>query len=87
MSQSTGYGYAASADAPTPEAMLKLFRAKMDSFTNIQAQMFLEMKTEEQLELLFYMLMSTNATLQFVHSLIDPSVVESSPMPEPPKGH
>lgn len=52
---------------------------------NEQAEMFNRMSLKDRLELLFYMQLHSNATIQTVHAKVDPEGAEIQPMPDPEK--
>lgn len=57
-----------------PKSALKLYRLHAHQFDNEQAKMFREMPFKDQLELLFYMALNTNATVRNLHEKVDPSL-------------
>jgi hypothetical protein len=65
----------------TPEGMLKVYRQQSSHWTGEQVKRFLKMPFADKLELVFYMLLHTNASLQHLHEQIDPNAVVV-PMPK-----
>jgi len=70
----------------TPRGMLTLYRQNLEPFTAQQRDQFMVMPASERMELLFLMILNTNQGVQFVHSLIDPSV-KTGRMPDPEDVH
>ena len=58
-------------DNPTPAEMLREYRRDAPDFDNQQAEMFKALSANDRTELLFRMLLQTNAMTQWLHSRID----------------
>lgn len=69
---------------PTPSGILKLFRVNAPPFNIEQVDMFNSMAVSDRLELLFYMALSTNGILQFLHQKVVPGEGLTEQMPDLP---
>ena len=71
---------------PTPQEMLKLYRAEAPPFDNEQARLFQQMPENDRMELLMYMSLINYKIAQYLHEKIE----GASPIPrvpDVPRGH